>query len=450
MHWGYADADGDGVGAGPGIGRCGGATPPRGLAAVAGDCAPDDAARWRELPYLYRDADGDGATVPQVGVVCAGVALPAGYADAPSGDDCDDRDEAVSVSMQAYGDADADGVGAGAPVVLCTGGALPPGWAATDGDCAPADAARWRDFSYAYRDADLDGRTVAEAGTLCVGAEPPAGYLAAASGDDCDDHDAAAWQVRNAVLDADGDGFGAGEPVALCTGTALPAGWVAPDGPTDCAPDDDARWRTWTYAFRDADRDGRTVASPGTLCIGTAPPAGYATARFGDDCDDANPLVWVTVVGYADADGDGVGAGAGVAACTDGAIPAGQVATGTDCAPEDGSRWQLLPYALADRDGDGLTAPVTPGNVCAAAVLPEPYRAVAVGLDCDDGERSVWRAVVRYPDADGDGVGATPRAIVCLGSGEPPGYSRFGWDVDDADPAVQRDGADDELVELLQ
>ena len=76
--------------------------------------------------------------------------------------------------------------------------------------------------------------------------------------------------------------------------------------------------------------------------------------------------------------------------------------------------------------------------------------ALAVGRDCDDADPSVYRAIVRYPDGDGDGVGATPRTIFCVAETAPAGYSRFGWDIDDHDPAVQWDGADAGIVlELL-
>ncbi len=84
------------------------------------------------------------------------------------------------------------------------------------------------------------------------------------------------------------------------------------------------------------------------------------------------------------------------------------------------------------------------GQVCAGTSLPEPYRSVPVGRDCDDGDPAVFTALVRYLDADCDGIGAAPRTVV--GAWEPTGYSRFGWDLDDADPTVQWDGGDDDLL----
>jgi hypothetical protein len=242
---------------------------------------------------------------------------------------------------------------------------------------------------------------------------------------------------------------GDGPAVELCTGAALPAGYAAGGG--DCAPDDPARWRSFAYAWRDADGDGFFAAQAGTLCVGAAPPAGYLASAPATppDCDDANPAVHASVTAYADADGDGVGAGAPVAFCTDGAVPPGYSAQGTDCAPDDPSRWQTLAYAAVDRDGDGATAREV-GTVCVGAALPAPYRATASGNDCDDADPTRWRWVVLYPDRDGDGIGAPPRDVQCLGSAIPTGWSIFGYDPDDTNPAALPDPAEQELVtELL-
>ncbi len=101
-----------------------------------------------------------------------------------------------------------------------------------------------------------------------------------------------------------------------------------------------------------------------------------------------------------------------------------------------------------DADGDGATAG-PPGTLCVGATLPEPYRAVAAGNDCDDSDPTRYRWVVVYADVDGDGVGAPPRSIPCLGAAIPAGFSTLGFDVDDANPAVQWDGSDEELLLVL-
>lgn len=230
----------------------------------------------------------------------------------------------------------------------------------------------------------------------------------------------------------------------LCTSGKLPAGTLATGG--DCAPEDGTLWRTYGYAYRDADGDGRFVSQPGTICYGTAVPPGYANSVSSPyDCDDADATVHTSVWGYADEDLDGVGAGQAVRFCTVGALPADHVATGTDCAAADASRWQTLAYGGLDEDGDGFTTR-TAGSLCSGAALPDPYRATVAGNDCDDADVALWRWTVLYPDADGDGIGAPPREIRCLGESIPPGYSLQGWDESPGDPGAQA-GADAPLAE---
>jgi hypothetical protein len=444
---GYVDEDGDRYGVGPAIDVCAAGTLPVGFALIDGDCDPSDPARWRIQAYLYRDADGDGVTVAREGVVCSGTMMDPGYPPAPSGVDCDDGDPHRWLTMEGYPDTDGDGAGAGSRVSLCTGGQLPPGYVTSADDCARDDSSAWRVFSYTHRDVDGDGWTVASGGTLCVGASVPVGYLTAARGSDCDDGNREAWQVLTGYADDDRDQVGAGALLSFCAGATLPAGHVATGG--DCDATDGEAWRFWSYTHRDADGDGWTVPLAGTLCIGTTPPAGYATAASGNDCDDVDADVWATVYGYADVDDDGVGAGAPLTSCTDGSLAPGQVALSGDCASNDRTAWRLLSHAWADRDGDGYTVPDA-GQVCAGESLPEPYRVAAVGRDCDDAAPSVFSALVRYPDLDGDGVGAPPRAVFCVGASvESAGHSRYGWDVDDADPSVQWDDEADDLLLLV-
>jgi hypothetical protein len=296
-----------------------------------------------------------------------------------------------------------------------------------------------------YVDADLDGAGAGPFVLVCSGATLAAGY--ARLDGDCDDGNADAWRMLPGFADADRDGFGAGLELALCSGEALPAGNAATG--SDCAPEDADAWRPWTYAYRDADGDRRTVVEVGTLCIGGAPPDGYLTIAAGSDCDDHDPRIFAAVTAYADEDLDAVGAGAALSFCTDGAIPAPYVATSTDCAPDDAAAWRLLAYAFMDSDGDGHTVPVTAGQACSGETLPDLYHAAATGNDCDDADASAYRAIVRYPDRDGDGVGATPRAIFCVAADEPAGHSSFGWDLDDADPAVDWDDDDEDLILLV-
>jgi hypothetical protein len=84
--------------------------------------------------------------------------------------------------------------------------------------------------------------------------------------------------------------------------------------------------------------------------------------------------------------------------------------------------------------------------VCAGSVLPAPYRETASGNDCDDNDPALTRFVVLYADQDGDGVGAPPRSIACLGASIPAGFSILGNDPDDGDPSVTRDRAQERLI----
>ncbi len=124
--YGYADTDADGVGGGSLLTLCTSGTLPAGYLATGGDCAAEDATRWRNYTYAYRDADGDGRFVYGTGTVCYGTAVPSGYATSVSSPyDCDDADATVHTSLWGYADEDLDGVGAGQGVLYCTGGALP-------------------------------------------------------------------------------------------------------------------------------------------------------------------------------------------------------------------------------------------------------------------------------------------------------------------------------------
>jgi hypothetical protein len=71
-------------------------------------------------------------------------------------------------------------------------------------------------------------------------------------------------------------------------------------------------------------------------------------------------------------------------------------------------------------------------------------------LDCAAADPTRFAYRVTYTDLDGDGVGAGPRAIQCLGTGLPPGRRLGGYDDDDLDPAViESEESEDELLDLL-
>jgi len=415
------------------------------------DCNDHDHRVWWNLSYSFRDADADGHWISASGTVCSGILLPQGYSsfELPREPDCDDADPLAFTNMIGFLDADHDGVGAGAATQFCTAGALPADHVATAGDCAPSDATRWIDRPYSFRDVDGDGAAVAESGLICSGATLPAGYLTSAPvgrPPDCNDADPAVSLALAVFADADRDGFGAGPSMVACTNGAPPAGFSTVG--TDCADNDAAVWVSLAYTAVDFDDDGVTAPALGTRCTaGVLLPPYYATAN-GNDCNDADPGVWASLTVYADADADGFGAGPGQLACTDGAPPDGFSTTGTDCDDGDAASWVLTTYNGVDADGDGVTVPVT-GQLCTDGTLPPPFEATANGNDCDDTTPTLTRFAVLYPDQDGDGVGATPRQIACIGAALPPGLVYGGYDEDDADPAVIEDEEDDDLLVLL-
>ncbi|RKG61717.1 hypothetical protein D7V80_33400 [Corallococcus sp. CA054B] len=447
----WTDTDGDGVGAGMAIGWCPsrGRPPPSGYALTSGDCAPGDTGRWRMLPFTHRDADGDSFAVAMEGTVCSGEQLPPGYDTVSDPEDCDDSNANRTVRVQRWLDPDGDGYGDGAPVLRCVGpGESAPGETFRGGDCAPGDDTRWRPLPYASRDEDGDGRFSRSAGAVCSGFWLPRGYSSAERDDDCDDANGAVYFTWSVHADEDADGVGSGAEVPVCGGATVPTGFSTQD--TDCAPQDATAWRMRSFTHRDADGDTYTVAQSGTVCSGTALPAGHASQPLsGEDCDDSNAAVFRSLAAYPDTDGDGVGAGAPTVLCTNGQVPSPWSDRDTDCAEEDAARWQKLTALHADQDGDGVTAPIPAQRVCSGEALPAPYFFKAVGNDCDDADAARYRWTYLYRDQDADGVGATPREMMCIGASAVAGWSRYGDDADDNDAAVQTDEAADEELSLI-
>jgi hypothetical protein len=267
-----------------------------------------------------------------------------------------------------------------------------------------------------------------------------------ARGNDCDDSNDTVYQLGSFYPDSDGDGVGVGPSESVCMGSTRPDGYSSSG--TDYAPDDLSRWQNRTYAYRDADLDGFTVSEGGTVCAGGTLPPGYTTTANGSDCDDANRALYKTLQGYVDADKDGVGAGDVQFLCTNGTLPSGYVTTRTDCAPTDELRWRLLTSWHVDNDGDGHTVP-TSGELCAGSELAPPLFLTASGNDCDDADETRFTWSVLYPDKDGDGVGAPPSSVPCLGTGRPAGFSIYGFDSNDADAQVTESAEDAELLEQL-
>lgn len=172
----------------------------------------------------------------------------------------------------------------------------------------------------------------------------------------------------------------------------------------------------------------------------------------GVDCDDANPAVSRSTVGYRDGDGDGVGEDVTNVFCTDrlGTLPPLWAATSTDCAPGDRTAWRAVANPVADRDGDGYTA-VEAVTLCVGVDLPAPYVPAAHGADCDDGDPATYRWATLYTDGDADGVGACPRAVAwsCVGAALPAGFAAVGCDPDDGDPAITAAPVDEAVLSFV-
>lgn len=448
LHPVYLDVDGDGAAEGERVLRCGGQEPPTGTYASATDCAPSDNTRWRLLAYAHRDEDADTFSVPETGEVCAGTTLPAGYSltASASGEDCDDTFRERWRWLDVYRDMDLDGTGSGTVERRCSGAAPEPGYSATGTDCDPESQLRWRMLAYAHRDRDLDTFTVPESGELCAGTELPPGYATVARGHDCNDSNDTLYQLGSFYPDSDGDGVGVTPAESVCMGSTRPDGYSSTS--TDCAPDDRSRWQNLTYAYRDADLDGFTRSEEGALCAGGALPSGYTNTANGSDCNDSNRELYKLLQGYPDVDEDGVGAGAVEYLCTNGTLPSGHVTTRTDCAPEDELRWRLLTSWHVDNDGDGHTVPAS-GELCAGSTLAPPLFLTASGNDCDESDKTRFTWSVLYADKDGDGVGAPPSSVPCLGLERPAGFSIYGFDSNDADARVTESAEDEEVLEQL-
>ncbi len=366
------------------------------------DCDDTDPDVWQDLPYSYRDADGDQHTVAETGTICTGASLPAGYATTPGEPDCNDADAAAHTIVAGFFDDDGDGVGAGSLATFCNDGVLPPGYVATDGDCATGDPARWINRSYSFRDADGDGAAVVETGMVCSGAALPPGYLETAPAGrplDCDDANPDVAIAITIFADGDRDGIGAGPSQVACTNGSPPPGFSTTG--TDCDDLDAAVWVSLLFVAVDFDEDGFTTPSMGMRCTAGVLLPPYYAAAHGNDCND-----------------------------------------------NDGTRWALLTYHGIDADRDGVTVPAT-GQLCTDGTLPPPHTASENGHDCNDNDATLTHFSVLYPDHDEDGVGAPPRQILCLGATNPDGLVPGGYDEDDADPAVIETDDFDELLDLV-
>jgi len=302
-----------------------------------------------------------------------------------------------------------------------------------------------------YLDADNDNYYTGSSVTQCV--SPGAGYRSSGllGGNDCDDTDASLYQTYSAKVDSDGDGYSVGSTLSVCGGSAIPSGYVASGSSLgeDCDDANAIIWRTGNF-YDDADGDLYRVGSLQSVCYGAATPTGYITfgGSLGVDCNDADATVWTSASFYADTDGDLYYTGAVQTICYGATPPSGYVLSsaslGTDCDDANATIWRTGNF-YEDADGD-LYRVGTVQTFCYGANAPPGYvsSSADLGADCDDFNSSIWRTGTFYTDADGDFYGVGLSQTLCYGATPPSGYvlsvSFLGVDCDDANVTVWQSG----------
>ncbi len=467
----YRDADGDGVGStlvGEGCGA-----PPAGAVTQPGDCDDTDPARRpgvaelcngvdddcdgtadNGLPFqdFYVDADGDGFGAAGSVPVSACTTTVAGRV--PNAADCNDLDAAQKpgaaeicnkiddncdgqvdngIAFSAwYPDADGDGFGSATatPEMSC---APVPGKVMNSGDCDDTRAS----------------------------AKPGAAEQCNGLDDDCDGQVDEGLTFADYYPDADGDGFGAqgATPVSAClpvAGRATNAldcndasSAVKPGAAEQCnGVDDDCdgaidEGLTFLDYYPDADGDGfgNATATPISSCSAIT---GRVTNRT--DCDDSNAAInpsrpevcnglddncsgladegLPTQNYYLDADGDGRGRANSTPVASCGPV-SGRVTSNTDC--------------------DDLDPTVFPGA---------PEQCNGRDDDCDGQVDNGVATLDYWPDADGDGFGATGSTPIASCSAL-TGRVTNALDCNDANPNVKPtavevcNGVDDDCDTLV-
>ncbi len=245
--------------------------------------------------------------------------------------------------------------------------------------------------------------------------------------------------------DADGDGYG--NPSVSTQSDTQPSGYVADN--TDCNDSNAAvhPGAEETCNGIDDDCDGNIDEGfPDTDSDGIADCAdtdddGDGVAD-GSDCAPLDAGKWQLLSGYTDADGDGYGSGSSRNICSGASLPSGYVSVGGAC---DDSNAAMNPGAeeicngidddcdgsidegLADTDSDGLADCVD---------SDDDGDGVADSSDCAPLDSSKWQLLSGYTDADGDGYGTGSSQDICSGASLPGGYASVGGDCNDSNAAV--------------
>jgi hypothetical protein len=153
------------------------------------------------------------------------------------------------------------------------------------------------------------------------------------------------------------------------------------------------------------------------------------------DCAPTDAARW-QMLPYAsvDADGDTHQVSSTGQICAGASLPTGYYAVAaveeSDCDDTDATHWKMLPFVSTDLDGDGRRVAAS-AMVCSGDTLPSGYfdsAASTSDADCDDSDNAKWRYASIYADHDSDGIGSGLPIVACIGSGAPSGKSMAGYD----------------------
>ena len=185
----------------------------------------------------------------------------------------------------------------------------------------------------------------------------------------------------------------------------------------------------------DSDGDGQSNGEElGDPCGAWLPGEETARTDFISAAEDPDKTsdfpLGGTTLWFFDQDEDGVGRnGAFLAQCEP---PAGYASTQGDCDDENANIWSET-SVYADEDGDGFGAGPEV-LMCIGDAGPAGY--VSNDSDCNDDIAEVYQLLPGYVDGDLDGEGGGQLQWVCSGSTLPGNFSTTGEDCDDTDPAV--------------
>jgi hypothetical protein len=321
-------------------------------------------------------------------------------------------------------------------------------WLAACGAPDEGDSGAASDCSWVFY-ADADGDAHGDPDASVTACTAPAGHVA--TGDDCDDTDAAihpeAAETCNAIDDdcdetidedaidaplwyADGDGDGFGNRGSVTTRCTQPAGWsdngddcddtdrdVSPIAEETCNGIDDdcdalvdaidpglVDGSTW---YDDYDKDGYgdeatavqactqpndTVAVAGDCNDAVAtigPDAGEVCDGIDDDCDGLVDDDDVIVDGTVYfADADGDGYGDKDVSVTACSLPKGYAYAGNDCDDTTAEKGPKL-YYYEDQDGDGYSWAISVLSYEMYTCTPDPGLVTEMG-DCDDDRADIF------------------------------------------------------------